>query len=291
MSDLQVGEWEEMYDYRGNSLRDGVPGRTRGFRVEGMNVDVAVDRPGLPQYGDEHPDDPGLLARDRTSTPYGTGALVVWTYVATAYFGGSGPAINQFAEGFIGKDVSFDSEDVEIPLFRRAGITTTVNDLPVSQIVFADFRSGLKLRRRTPYYSVPIAIELPESNSLNDVFNITQVIVAQFDKIHTIFGKKLLFACEGIDQNDPTRFKATYRWYEDQGIPNTLSNQFTAFESDNLGRIGTTIYPFFDSTYMIPPFKGMRIDGNPDPTQPPDVTFFDKHAEEPNGWQTLPGIA
>ena len=288
---MPLGEVVELYTYRTRSLRDGVPTLTRAFNVEGLSPDVAIQVPNIPGYRDPHPDDSTLIARDISASPRGAGSLIQVTYSPTPYVGGSGPNVNTYAEDFIGKDVSFDHEDVDIPLFRRSGLTTTDGSgNPVSLLVYGDYSAGIPYRKRTPYYRVETGVTFPESATIEDVFNLTSIIVGQTDKIHTIAGKDLRFVCEGIDQGSATEFRVAYRWTEDLGIP----NEWPAFDetlNSNLGRIGTVLYPFADNDFIIPPFQTMRIDGNTEATELPKVTFIEKFKREPNGWQNLPGLA
>lgn len=288
---MATGDTTELYDYRTISISDGVPTRTRGIYVEGLHPEVAILVPNLPQYRDGHPEDADLLVRNITPSVYGNGALVQYTYAVAATVGGSIPPVNTYEEGFIGKDVSFEYADIDVPLFKRGGLTTTdAEGLPISLIVFEDYERGISFRKRMPYYSISLGLELAESATLQDVFAITDSIVAQTDKIHTIDGRRLLFACDGIDQQGATTFNVSYRWTEDPGIPNTLAPLFEEQVSSNLGRIGTVIYPYADATYMIPPFQGVRIDGAIDPTDPPAVTYFELYKEDPDGWLSLPGF-
>ena len=215
---MAVGEITELYQYRTISIRDGIPTRTRGWRVEGVIPERAITEPGIPRYGDTHPEDSDLIARDINPSAWGCDSLVQVTYAPDAYVGGSGPSVNTYDEDFIGKDVSFEYEDVTIPLFRKSGLRTTDADgLPVSLIVYSRFDSGIPYRKRTPYYRVETGVVFPEAPTIQGVFALTEVIAAQVDRIHTIGGKDLLFACEGIDQNTETEFRITYRWSEDRG--------------------------------------------------------------------------
>jgi hypothetical protein len=289
---MAQGEITELYDYRTLSIRDGIPTRTRGFRVEGLVPETAVLVPNLPRYGEAHPDDSTLAVKDITPNVWGTDSLVQVTYVQLQLLGGDRPAVNEYAEDFIGTDVSFDYDNVDIPLFKRGGLTTTDADgLPISRLVYQDYDRAIPYRKRMPYYSVSVSIELEQYATILDAFTVTDVVVAQTDKIHTIGGKRLLFACDGITQRSATQFKFSYRWTDDKGVPNTLANKFEDNPGDNLGRIGTVVYPFADADFTIPPFQGVRIDGNIDPFNPPSVTYFERFNEEPNGWQQLPGIA
>lgn len=288
---MAQGDVTKLYYSYAESINDGVQSVRVDYLVEGLTPSQAIVAAGVPVYGDAWVGNSDLLARNISATPRGSDSIVAVSFVPAQYIGGSVPPVNQFAEGFIGKDVSFDYDDVDIPLFRKSGLLTTDADgLPISKIVYSDVALRLPFRKRTPYYSVPIAITFPETATLNDVFIATDAIVAQTDKIHKLFGRDLLFACDGIDQQSETTYRALYRWYEDKGIPNTLSSQFEETIDGNLGRIGTTLYPFFDESFVLPPYSGIRINGATDPSNPPTVTFFDKYLREDNGWATLPGI-
>lgn len=290
MSD-PVGHVSELRSYRGSTLRDGTPSKRRGFRVVGMNMDVAINQPGIPQYRDEHPDFPGLLAANRTATHMGRDTHVVWEYVEAPYVGGSIPPVNQFAEDFIGKDVSFETKQYSIPLMRAAEITVGEGESAVTKTVFEKFEDSLAIDVPVPYHRIPLGFTLPESATLEDSINVTKIITAQVGKVHTIFGEDFLFTCEGIDQNGLRDYNVVYRWTADPGLVNELETQFGPSAGPNLRYIGSTIYPVFNADFLVPPFQALRIDGNQDPEQPPIVTFFNKNKREPDGWQLLPGIA
>lgn len=291
---MAVGTVTELYAYRAINMNSGVETYTRGLHVEGLSVDAARLIPGIPQAGHPHPNYSTHLLTSRTSQVYGRGTLFICNYVPAEYAQGSVPPVNQYAEGFIGKDVSYENDEITIPRWKRYGVESVdAGGSPISLIVYGEAREFPPIRRKVPYYSVPLSFELLINNTLGDVFNFSDVIVEQTNKLHTIFGRKLLFACQGVTQRGTTEFKATYRWYDDQGVPNTLANQFDetfASGNGNIGRIGTVLYPFFDSQYQIPPFKGLYISGALDPSDPPEVVFFDKFEEDANGWQSLPGV-
>lgn len=276
--------------------RDGIRGITEVLRVKGANATRAIGgqyAPDVPNYRAQHRDhaENGLIVKDRNATQDGAGALVSVTYAPEEYVGWNLPPVNVFQEDFVGKDVSFETEDVEIPLFRTANITLGDGAQAVQKTVFQRVDGVLPYRKRVSYYRVPIAIELVGS-TLGDVLNLSRVILEQTDKIHNIFGEDLVFACEGITQQTAERFNAVYRWYKDPGIKLTeLRTSFGPSAGTNLRFIGSTAYPVFNDDFLIPPYKGLRIDGDPDPEQPPTVTYFDIYEREPNGWQTLPGIA
>ena len=286
---MAYGDATELYNSRGRSQRDGVEGIATGWLVEGVGVDLAKENEGVPKYRDPHPDYPGLIARDIVASSVPGGSIVTVNYAPPQYVGGSVPPINTFADGFIGKDVSFETEDVTLPLFQLTKMVLGGDGETDEQLVFQRIEDVIPFRKRVPYFRVPISIDLA-GTSLNDTFNITDAILEQTDKIHTIFGRDLVFACEGLDQQTEDRFNAVYRWYQDPGIPNTLRDSFDSSASPNLQFINGTIYPVFDNDFILPPYKGIRVDGNDDPTIAPTVTFFDLFKRDPNGWLSLPGI-
>ena len=286
---MAEGDVTQLYNSRGRSQRDGVDSRTMGFYVEGEGVDLAKENAGVPKYRDPHPDDANMIARDIIAAPSAGGSIVTVSYAPPQYVGGSVPPINTFADGFIGKDVSFETEDVTLPLFQLTKMVLGGEGETDEQLVFQRIEDVIPFRKRVPYFRVPISIDLA-GTSLNDTFNITDAILEQTDKIHTIDGRDLVFACEGLDQQTEDRFNAVYRWYQDPGIPNTLRDSFDSSASPNLQFINGTIYPVFDNDFILPPYKGIRVDGNDVPTIAPTVTFFDLFKRDPNGWLSLPGI-
>lgn len=289
---MATGDVTQLYNSRGRSQRDGVDSRTMGFYVEGEGVDLAKENAGVPKYRDPHPDDANMIARDIVATPSAGGSIVTVSYSPPQYVGGSVPPVNTFAEGFIGKDVSFEYENVDIPLFIRTGVLAFDNNGDAFvQIVYDTGEGEIPFRKNVAYYRVPIAIKL-EGSTFDDVFNLTRIILEQTGKIHKINGEDLVFNCEGIDQQDDDTFNAVYRWYKDPGVPNTLYDSFDDPNvGTNLGRIGAVVYPYFDQDFLVPPLKGVSVVGIEDPKLPPRVTFFDKYIRDDNGWEGLPGFA
>ena len=290
---MATGDVIELLSYRTSSIRDNVNTITRGFNVEELGPNLAREAVGIPQYGEAHPDYSGLVVRSVAATPRGRGSLVQVTYSPIEYTGGGQPPVVDSAEDFFGLDVSFDYEDIDIPLFRRSGFETTDSQgLPISEVVYSDYSAGIPYRKRVPYYRVTTGVVFNEPASLGDIFTLSELIVDQTDNIHTLFGRDVVFSSEGLQYVSRTEYKVTYRWYQDLGIPNEWEAD-TAFDeamNANIGRRGSILYPFADEDYVIPPFKGMRIDGNTDPTELPSVTFFSRYKRDANGWQNLPGL-
>lgn len=291
---MAVGDVKELYSYRGSDQTDGIDRLTRGFSVEGQTVDAARANANIPKYRDPHPDRPGLLVQAVNATPRGSGSLVTVSYVPAAYVGGSVPPVNQYADGFVGIDTSFEDTTVDIPLFERNKVTFGEGDAAVEKQVYQRRDDVMPYGYSRSVIRVPISITLTTSGNFNVAVAVGSVISAQINKLHTINGKTYLFKPEGLSQRGSNEFVGTYRWYSDPGVPNVLSVPFGGVQpAPNLvwGPGFTTLYPFFDEDFIIPPFNGVRIDGDEDPEQAPHVTFFDRFLSEPNGWQTLPGIA
>lgn len=290
---MPIGDVTERYRLRAVNERDGIETRQRGFYVDGYNVDQAKDAVGIPQYLDPHPDFPNMVARTIGAASEGSGSVVTVSYSPSEYAGGSVPPINQYGEGFIGTDSTFEDVTVDIPLFERVEHVFDEAGAAVSKNVFQRVDGVLPFQYSRTVYRIPIAVTINIGGSFATAMAVAQLIALQTNKIHTIFGRKLLFKPEGLSQRGEGEFKVTYRWYDDPGVVNELGTIPSPSAGPNLRFFpdSTEIYPFFDSTHILPPFKGLRISGNEDPEQPPSVTFFNKYKEEPNGWQTLPGIA
>lgn len=288
---MATGDVRELWRFRSVSVRDGIPGGQRAFYVEGQIPDVALVNVGIPRLGDADPVFPGTVAQNIDSKSEGAGSVVTVSYTPPEYVGGSVPTVNQFADGFIGKDVSFENELIEIPLFQRQAITTTdASGLPISLLVYGPVEDTLPIRKRTAYYRVPVSIDLI-GTTLADVFLLTAPMIEQTDKIHKIFGRDLAFAPEGMDQQTADRFVVTYRWYADDGVPNTLADKFIDVPGrPDLKMLGSVIYPVFSTEYIIPPFHGVRIHGAQDPSDLPVVEFFEIFERNNNGWTGLPGV-
>lgn len=289
---MATGDVRELYYSYSEGLNDGVRSIRVDYLAEGLTPTQAIEATGVPRYGDARVGQPTLLARTITATPRGSDSIVSVSFVPEQYLGGSIPPVNQFAEGFIGKDVSFEYEDVNIPLFIQTGVLSTdANGDLIAKTVYDTGEGEIPFRKFVAYYRVPIAIKLLGGTTLQDVFGLTRRILEQTGKIHKIFDEDLVFSCEGIEQQDEETFSAVYRWYKDPGIPNTLFDSFDDPNlAPNLGRIGAYVYPYSDSEFLLPPFKGVAVAGNTNPEVPPRVTFFDKYKRDDDGWVNLPGI-
>jgi len=290
---MAIGDVTERYRLRAVNERDGIESRQRGFKVEGYTVDQAKGAAGIPQYLDPHPDFPDMLVRSIGTAPEGDGAIVTVNYSPSAYAGGSVPPVNQFAEGFIGVDSTFEDVTVDIPLFERVEHVFDEAGAAISKQVFQRVPDVVPFQYSRVVYRIPLAITtINIAGSFGTAMGVAQLIGSQINKVHTIFGRKLLFKPEGLAQRGEGEFKVTYRWIDDPGVINRIGEIPSPSAGPNLRFFpdSTEIYPFFDSTNILPPFKGLRISGNEDPEQPPSVTFFDKYQEEPLGWQTLPGL-
>ena len=289
---MATGDVRQLYYSYSEGLNDGVRSIRVDYLVEGKPPAEAIEATGVPRYGDARVGYPNLLARTITANPRGSDSIVSVSFVPAQYIGGSVPPVNQFAEGFIGKDVSFEYEDVNIPLFIQTGVLSTdANGDLIVKTVYDTGEGEIPFRKFVSYYRVPIAIKLLGGTTLQDVFGLTRTILEQTGKIHTIFGEDLVFNCEGIEQQDEETFNAVYRWYKDPGIPNTLYDNFDDPNyAPNLGRIGAVLYPYFSEEFLLPPFRGVTITGNTNPEIPPSVKFFFKHKRDEDGWVNLPGI-
>jgi hypothetical protein len=292
---MATGDITERYRLRGVNERDGIETRQRGFYVEGLNVDQAKVLPGIPQYGNAHPDYPDLLARTIGAQAEGGGSVVTVSYAPAQYVGGSVPPVNQYAEGFIGVDSTFEDVTVDIPLFELVEHVFDEAGAAVTKNVYQRIDDVLSFQYSRLVHRIPISVStINVGGSFGTAINVAQLVGSQINKIHTIFGRKLLFKPEGISQRGDGEFKVTYRWYEDPGVPNTIQTPFGGvFAAPNLlwDENVTTLYPVFDDDFILPGFKGLRIIGDADPEQPPKVVYFDKYEEDANGWQNLPGIA
>lgn len=289
-----VGEVIEQYQYRGVSSSSGIATRTRGFRVVGMNVDQALNTTGVPVYKSAHPDYADMWAKDFSTTWQGCDTHVVVTYVPKEFIGVGIPPVDEFGEEFVGVDQTFDDVDVDIPLYQQTTIKVGNPPDVVSQLVWQRRTDVMKYQYSRNIIRIDIALELDTESNFDVAMSIGVPIRAQINKIHTLpDGKDYLFKPEGLDQSGPKQFKATYRWYSDPGVPNVLAAEFGGvFAGENLQLLGGTGYPVFDEDFLIPPFNGVRIDGDAeDPTNAPKVTFFERFdTSDPQGWRSLPGV-
>lgn len=288
----QVGDVSEQYQYRGVSISSGIPTRTRGFRVVKTTIDPALNATGVPKFLDEHPDFSNMVAKDITAIWKGKDTHVVVTYVLKAY-AGQIPAVDEFSENFVGIDLTFDEVLIDIPLYQQTKIKIGNPPDVIEKLVWQRRTDVMKYLYNHTVLRIDIALELDTQSNFYVATALGDLITDQANKIHTLpNGKKYLFKPEGLDQNGPKQFKATYRWINDPGVPNVLKGKFGGvFANRKLQIIGGTGYPVFSDEIMIPPWNGIRIDGNQDdPSTAPEVTFFDRFLEDKDGWKNLPGM-
>ena len=300
MPDL-IGDVIEQYQYRAVSVSSGIPTRVRGFRVVGMNVDQAINVTGVPRYKEAHPDFSGLVVRDINTSWQGCDTHVVVTYVPSQYVGVNIPPVDQFAEDFIGIDITFDDVTVDIPLYQQTKIKIGQPPTVIEKDVWQRRQDVMPYQYSRSIVRIDMALELDTASNFGITTALSDLIEAQINKIHRLpNGRDYLFKPEGMDQRGEKAFNITYRWYSDPGVPNTLLEHFGTNiilppinqPGGLIGLIGGTAYPFFDENFLIPPFNGVRIDGDKEDAEaPPKVTFFERFDRSMlTGWATLPGI-
>ena len=296
--------WKEQYFDRGLTGSSSGIGRTRGWNVTGGGPDVVAVDGQAPQFGDTHPDQPGLVVNNVSFLPTGFGTRVIAQYVPKE-FQDQTPPENQDDDQWTGIDTTFEDVDVEIPVFQlvtkefptTGGGTQTLDVWqPVEQK--ATFRYARIVHR------VTLNAMVAGGGGIVTALNIAQAVHEQTNKLHTIAGKKYLFTAERSRRTKINLYPHTYRWAFDPGIPNTI--EFDTSAGPNLMLIGSLGFPYANPNasgapaefthptnpngYIIPPYY--RMDTAPDgtdPTQPPVIKFSKAYLEDPAGYLTLPG--
>lgn len=287
-----MGIWIEEHFDRGLTLSAQGTGRTRGFKVVGSVPSVAANEPEAAalSFGTPHPDDPGLVVNNCAFTPTGYGTEVRANYVPLEYID-QPPPENDTGIDWTNVDSTFEHVDTDIPIFQlvRKNFPTAGGGTEEIQ-VWQRAQHVKKFRNTRVVYRLTVNAEFTSDGTVNTLFQLTQAISNENNKLHTINGRKYLFNADGARRIDKDNYQFTYRWTSDPGIPNTLI--FEDQSSPNIGGIGVYGFPFFNANYIIPPF--FSLDAAPtdgDPTQAPTVVFSPIYLENPNGHLTLPGIA
>lgn len=288
-----AGEVVELLRYRGKTNNDSIVSLSRGFRVYDTRVDQATEQPLIPVHGEVHPDNNQLFARDIIASGMGQHSLVTVKYVEAPFINYSIPPVNQYEESFVGVDTTFEDRQVDIPLFQQTKVVLSTSAGVDEKLIWQRRKDVLPLQYTTPILRMDVSFTASTQGSFNIAVAIASVINAQNDKIHTINGRDYRFKCEGVNQRGEGEYKATYRWYEDLGVPNKLpAGGGQVFGSPYIRLVGNTLYPVYSEELILPPFSAVRIDANADsPELEPIVSFFELYEREPQGYLTLPGIA
>lgn len=293
----------------------------RAFSVyddEGMGVarGTTYGLLGLPVLNDPHPENgsvglPNLFADSILRQPWGNGVLVTVSYSDRPRTGGPIIPVNPLADGFLSIDISYRIERVELPVFAVSKITVGEEAEAVEKFVWERLEGDYSFDKSVHTYTARLNGSLGEGLSLPGFFAAGESIDAQANKIHTINGKKYRYVPRGLRQqtvgsgDSPALYEIHHSWDYDPGVPNTLVGRagYSFNSTDKLVFYGqpvgtppvplfTHAYPQQDASFMIRPFTTLRTFANPgDLSVPPKMDFAPAYPEEPNGWQTLPGLS
>lgn len=281
--------WNELYFGRG--VNDSAQGfsTTREWAVQGSSPDVAKTEPDAPKFGDAHPDNAGLVVSSVSYEPVGYGTKVRASYVPFEFIPGVPPE-NTTTEEWIAIDSTFETHDIEIPLFQLVSKSFPVaSGGTETKLVYRPVQRVKSYQYTNVVHRVTLNATIMGGPTVDAQMLITEQINQQNDKIHTIAGRDYLFNADGVRRIEADNYQFTYRWTTDRGVPNTLV--FDASATENIGFIGSIAFPYADEDYIVPPFK--MLDTAPvdnDPTMPPKVTISDRYERDETGWQSLPGV-
>lgn len=296
------------YHYgRGVTVGAGGDSRTREWRITGTTPDVAKVDAGVPGRLDPHPADPSLLLDTIAFSPTGYGTLVRANYVPQAYTGSPPPENTQELE-YISIDTTFESVDVDIPVFQLVNQRTILGPslTPIQIPVYIPVARAATFRYAKTVHRIRLNATVGSGQDVSGQLNLTNVIAQQTNKIHQISGRRYLFVCDSISRLEIDKYAFTYRWIQDPGIPNTLSfdevitPDAASSAGAGLGRIGTYVYPLAQapegqgSGQIIKPYERIdvmpaQIGGTEDPSLPPVVRSSPLYEEDFSGFLTLPG--
>lgn len=283
--------------------------RTREWRIKGATPDAAKADAGAPQRLEPHPDDSSLVLDSVSFFPTGYGTQVRANYVPQTYTG-SPPPENINAADYIAISTTFESVDVDIPVYQLVNQRTIIglNNIPIQIPVYIPVGRVASFRYARPVHRITLNATVSSGADVTSQLNLTSVIASQTNKIHQIGGRRYLFTSDGIDRLEIDKYQFRYRWIEDFGVPNTLAfdDQITPDATSSpgagLGRIGTYVYPLAiapgggDDGTLIEPFSRIdvmpaKIGQNEDPSLAPVVRSSPLYREDLTGYLTLPGVS
>lgn len=298
-------EWKELLDGRGIVIDSRGDNPTRAWKVTGadgggITVDPVRDtpHPTKPEYGQPHPDRPGLVVTGVAYTRMGRHVRCEARYQPQEFL--IEPEENQDAEDFFGVVPSYEPRTKQLPIiehvlgtFRDSGTPDQLIWRFVDSMAPFEYTSTIfEVEVNVPVQSTTIDARIAELRPLRD----------EIGKIHTIAGEEFMFSVLDGEAISASKLKITYRWESDPGIPNTLpvlaqpGPNWNLITSSDGGDFTNRAIVIFDEDTIVPPFKridtGAALDDNdlPDATVTPIVQFADVALRNPGGHLTLPGI-
>jgi len=190
----------------------------------------------------------------------------------------------------------YAKETVEIPFAFQKTITTRTGDDEETAVVW-DAKT-VKVAERRVRRTLKVAYESDQTNSLD-------VIAEQDHKIHRIRGKDYLFLGADVQQDskDQTRFLITYTWELDKGTTITpTASTLVVFPDSPIPDPGTgRRYGYIcapregvvnpnGSVTIRKPYTTMDLIANQNARDIPEAVLIQTFENDPDGWQTLPGM-
>lgn len=295
-----MGTWTELHFERGVTENATGNGFTRGWSVVGSTPDQARVEPEAPHRNDPHPDDPLMVINTVTFSPTGYGTQVLAQYVPVEFLDPT-PPVNTTGLDWSMIDTDHQDEDVDIPVFEQV-----TKQFPTSsggteeKKVWKRVQNVLPFRKTVVVWRMQFNATVVSDGSVSSLLDLTDIITAQHNKIHTLFGRKALFRADGSKPIGEDKYQFRYAWYFDPGIPYLddfiIRDNSGPTVGPGVAVIGSEAFPVAGESngqlYVIPPFSNVR--SSPDASDPenyPTVSVSLAYEEDPTGWQTLPGVS
>lgn len=185
--------------------------------------------------GESHPDLVELVVNTVQVDPTGYGASITVGYTLPEQVDTNFD--NPDAPGFFAIDTTFDSTDIEIPIYQK--VVKTFGDL-VSQEVFQRVENVASFRYTKSVNRITLNAEIIGDKTVTSQLSLVQQLNRQNNKLHRIGGVWYLFEVDGIRRIEKDKYQFTYRWTYDPGVPNTLT---TLSIEDSYAVQGSYLYP------------------------------------------------
>lgn len=278
---------------------------------------LAYSAAGYPSVGSQHPEIPNLFANSITFRSEGRSQVATWSYAPRAGGAIQRIPLDLISENFVSMEITSSTKMVELPQYQLVKKTGKgPEDQVVENFVWESIEAR-PLRINIHTFTVLLSGEFPDGLNINQFFAQFDTINQRENELHTFAGKQYLFRPRYIKQRtvltppdpatgqpgEPARWEVQYSWDYDPGIRNTFgTNGMPGATANGLhfrGPVTINGIPLFtraivcqDLVYALRPFQSVDIYPNLVETdQPPIVDFWSTYRPNPNGWQTLPGIA
>ncbi len=291
------GIWTKLHFERELTDTASGDGIVEAWSVQGATPDIARTDPEAIRRGDPHPDAfPVLIANSVSYSPIPYGTYVRVNYVPPEYLDPEPPEDNT-GDDWFRNDNDHQDEDVKIPVFEK--VTKKLpgpDETTVEKTVWQGRENTVPFRKSLTTIRVTLNADIESGFSFNDIIRLTDAVTDQNNKIHTIFGRKMLFKSNGSTRVSKTKYRFNYLWIIDPGVLYTenfivVRAEGTPTTGPGFAIIGSEAFPVANIQYVIPPFSRVRTSpSSDDPEALPVVSVSLAYQEDPDGWQFLPGI-